>query len=290
MSQNKGNSTLNGSIVSLHVPKNFNFWRTVYSHGWCTLLPFSVNKDTLSLTRVLSLSKGTIIDTTIHESTKGTLSIAIQSPNKLTVIEKEEVKTQIQDCLRLKEDFSPFYQEVRRYPKYRWIARTGTGRMLRAPSVFEDIVKMICTTNCSWSLTVSIVHNLVRELGKHFNDSLKTFPSPEALAGVTETFLRKTIRAGYRAPYLLEFADRIASKKLSIEHWRTCNIPTDELFKQLRSIKGVGAYAAGNLLKLLGRYDYLGLDSWVRGRYYELYHKGHRVSDATIEKRYAPYG
>jgi len=40
------------------------------------------------------------------------------------------------------------------------------------------------------------------------------------------------------------------------------NLTTEALFQELRSIKGVGAYSAGNILKLLGRYDYLGLDSW----------------------------
>ena len=32
--------------------------------------------------------------------------------------------------------------------------------MLRSATVFEDIVKMICTTNCSWSLTKIIINNL----------------------------------------------------------------------------------------------------------------------------------
>ncbi len=60
---------------------------------------------------------------------------------------------------------------------------------------------------------------------------------------------------------------------------------TDILFKKLRSIKGVGEYSAANILKLIGRYDYLGLDSWVRGKYYDLYHDGRKVTDRTIERK-----
>ena len=90
---------------------------------------------------------------------------------------------QIASCLRLTEDFSDFYRETQRYPKYRWIAKAKAGRMLRSPSVFEDMVKMICTTNCSWALTEIMVNNLVEILGKAFDDSNKSFPSPEALAG-----------------------------------------------------------------------------------------------------------
>ena len=162
--------------------------------------------------------------------------------------------------------------------------------MLRSPSVFEDVVKMICTTNCTWALTEIMVNNLVDKLGETFDDSHKSFPSPEALAGTSEKFLRKDIKAGYRSPFLLEFAEKVASGKLDIECLRSSDLSTEELFKELRSIKGVGVYSAGNLLKLLGRYDYLGLDSWSRGKYYELYHQGRAVSDRTIERRYKQLG
>ena len=252
--------------------------------------PFSVDKKNTALNRLLLLSNGNLVYCNISKVVKGKLKIVTQSKNHLVTIERHEVKDQICDCLRLNEDLSEFYREVHRYPRYRWISRMGVGRMLRSPSVFEDVVKMICTTNCSWTLTETMVKNLIGELGKQFNNSIGSFPTPESLAGVTEKFLRNTIRVGYRAPYLLEFAERVASGKLDVESWRSSDQPTSELFKQLRSIKGVGDYAAGSLLKLLGRYDYLGLDSWVRSQYYELFHKGRQVSDTTIEKHYAPYG
>ena len=106
----------------------------------------------------------------------------------------------------------------------------------------------------------------------------------------TESALRTRVKAGYRAPYLLQLARAIESGAVEPERWRDPNIPTDDLYHDVRSIKGVGDYAAGNLLKLLGRYDYLGLDSWVRAQYYKLHHRGRRVKDATIERRYASYG
>jgi 3-methyladenine DNA glycosylase/8-oxoguanine DNA glycosylase len=276
--------------IALDVPENFNFRHTIFSHGWCVLPPFRVDSAGSSLERLLSLSGGGLVQCSVRENGKGKLCATVQSPGPLMENEKREIVFRLRDCLRLDEDLSPFYREVRRYPKYRWIAGSGAGRMLRAPSVFEDVVKMICTTNCSWALTETMIANIVRELGKKFDGMGNSFPAADVLAGVTEAFLRKKIRAGYRAPFLLEFAEKVADGKLDIERWRSPELPAEELFKQLRSIKGVGDYAAGNLLKLLGRYDHLGLDSWVRGRYYELYHKGRRVGDATIEKRYAQYG
>ena len=153
--------------------------------------------------------------------------------------------------------------------------------MFRSASVFEDIVKMMCTTNCSWSLTKSMTANLVGTLGKEWNGD-RTFPTPEALAGVSEKFVRKEIRAGYRSPFLIEFAERVANKSLDVERWRVEPIPTEDLFENLRSIKGIGEYAAGNLLRLLGHYDAMAFDSWVRAEFYKKHKQGRRVLDRTI--------
>ena len=281
---------MNSMIVTYDTPKDFNLWRSVYSHGWCSLLPFSVDKENHALNRILTLADSSLIHCQIKESNDSNITITLHSPSPLTTAQRSEVVRSIASCLRLTEDYSDFYSETRRHPKYRWIAKAKAGRMLRSPSVFEDVVKMICTTNCSWALTEIMVNNLVDTFGKPYDESNNSFPSPEALAGLSETILRKKIKAGYRSPFLLEFAEKVASGKLDVECWRSSGLPTDALFQELRSIKGVGAYSAGNILKLLGRYDYLGLDSWSRAKYYELYHQGRIVKDSTIERRYMQYG
>jgi 3-methyladenine DNA glycosylase/8-oxoguanine DNA glycosylase len=286
----KGIRELKSTIMTVPTPKDFNFWRTVYSHGWCALLPFRVDKEHRVLNRILTLRNGSLVLCRISDQKNSKLAINVQSSSLLSTLHRSEIIRQVSSCLRLTEEFTDFYRETRRYPKYRWIAKANAGRMLRSPSVFEDIVKMICTTNCSWSLTEIMVNNLVEKLGAAFDGSHKSFPSPQALAGTTEEFLRKNIKAGYRSPFLLEFAEKVANGNFDVECWRSSELPTDALFQELRSIKGVGVYSAGNILKLLGRYDYLGLDSWVRAKYYEMYHQGRIVSDRTIERRYMHFG
>lgn len=275
--------------LSITTPPSFSFTCTIYSHGWSALPPFEVDGERHKLARLLEMNDGTLALCSLSGTETG-IAAEIQSNKKLSATHKTEIKTQLRACFRLSEKMQEFYEEARRYKHYRWIPTSGAGRMLRAPTVFEDVVKMICTTNCSWALTESMVGNLTTKLGKHFGDGLHSFPAPEAMAGVTESFMRKTIRTGYRSPYLLELAERVASGKLDLESWRISTLPTDELFKQVKSVKGMGDYAAGNILKLLGRYDYLGLDSWVRGKYYELHRNGRKVSDKTIEKHYKPLG
>ena len=275
--------------IEIKTPPRFSFWRTVYSHGWCALPPFSVDKENGSLSRLFELKDGSLVFCKVKGKPFG-LHVKTRSRKSLTFHQRTQIRDLLSECLRLREDFSAFYKEAQRQPHYRWIPKAGAGRLLRAPSVFEDVVKMICTTNCSWALTEVMVGNLTALLGKSLGDGLSSFPSPASIAGTTEAFLRKNIRSGYRSPYILELASAVARGKLDLEAWRSSTLPTDELFEQVKSVKGMGDYAAGNILKLLGRYDYLGLDSWVRGRFYELHAKGRRVRDTVIEKHYASLG
>jgi N-glycosylase/DNA lyase len=278
-----------GATLRILPPPNFSFWRTVQSHGWFDLPPFAREDGKEILGRLLRLADGSRVACTLF-SGKDSIRVRTSSVTPLDAGQRREIVRQLRSCLRLDEDFSPFHDAARGYPSFRWIARSGAGRLLRAPTVFEDVVKMICTTNCTWALTRIMVTRLVQRLGERFDDSRSTFPLPAALAGTTDRQLRRECTTGYRSPYLLELADHVASGKLAIEEWRTTPLPTAELFQTIRSVKGVGPYAAGNILKLLGRYDYLGLDSWVRGRYAESHTRGRKVKDSTIERAYERFG
>jgi 3-methyladenine DNA glycosylase/8-oxoguanine DNA glycosylase len=277
------------SILTLTTPPGFNFWMTAYSHGWSDLPPFSFNKEEQSLERIFSLDGRSTIACRLSADGP-TLKILASSKAALSKDQKREIRGQVRTCLRLDEDFSEFHAAARRIPRYRWIATSGAGRLLRAPTLFEDIVKMICTTNCTWALTRLMVSNITAEFGESFAGGSHAFPTPEQLANTRESVLRRRCKTGYRAPYLLEFAERVATGTLRVEGWRQSPLPTEELFDSLRTIKGVGPYAAGNILKLIGRYDYLGLDSWVRTKFAELHSSGRRVKDRTIERAYAGLG
>lgn len=260
----------------------------MYSHGWCALPPFKVDKDARQFHLVVPYGDSGYEEVTLRLE-KGTLIASLESKS-LRQERVAEIADRVSSILRFEESLEPFYAEAKKIPRYRWVAKRGAGRMLRCPTVFEDIVKMICTTNCSWALTETMVNALVTKLGARVRGETYSFPTPAAIAVRSESFLRKEIRCGYRAPYLLELSRRIVNGSLDVERWRHSEESTENLFDQLRSVKGVGEYAAGNILKLLGRYDYLGLDSWCRGKFYETYKNGRKVKDATIEKHYAPLG
>ena len=270
-------------------PAGFDFWLTVFSHGWCALPPFAHDPDARTLRRVFALPGGRTAMCTLTGEDGGVRVAAAWSaaPDRVS---RDALAAQVRTCLRMDEDFTEFHREARRYPRYRWIARCGAGRMLRAPTVFEDAVKMICTTNCTWALTTLMVSNLVEAAGVAHPGGGRAFPTPEAVAALSEARLRRTVKAGYRAPFIRSLARRIVRGELEIESWRTSPLTTPELFDAMRDVKGIGPYAAGNLLKLAGRYDELGLDSWVRAQYAALRRGGRRVKDATIARDYAGFG
>lgn len=280
---------MNRTTLTLTPPKNFKFRTLLYSHGWSDLEPFKMGNDGKELRTVISLSPRTHALVVITEA-NATLRLAVESTKALTAGERTTIKRIVQSMCRLDDTLEEFYALCGKEKDLRWIPAIDGGRLLRSATVFEDIVKMICTTNCSWSLTKIIVHHLTTKLGTRVAEGIYSFPSPEKIAEQSERWMRKETSSGYRAPYLLEFAGRVASKTLSVEHLRSARMTTDELYTFLRSIKGVGHYAAGNLLKLLGHYDYLSIDSWIRARFSEIRKHGRKVSDASIEKYYAQYG
>ena len=57
---------------------------------------------------------------------------------------REALTGTLAHMFRLDEDLSAFYDVVREDRDLAWCA-AGAGRMLRAPTVFEDVVKTICT-------------------------------------------------------------------------------------------------------------------------------------------------
>ena len=290
MAKRAGRPPAAAGSLTLAAPDRFSFARTVISHGWCALPPFHLDSGTMVLTRVLRTASGRIIAVDLEgDRSRGadpggdgrsgaTACIRARwSATPLSAGDRESLRAQIARILRLDEDLAPFYGLAARKRGFEWIPRVGAGRLLRSPTVFEDLVKLLCTTNCSWSLTESIVGRLVESLGEPAEGSgrgaerLRAFPTPQAMAGCGERFFASEIRAGYRARALAEVSGKVASGTLDMESWVDPAISLEELSKRILSVHGAGRYTVENLLKLLGRYEGLGLDSWSRAKFARLH-------------------
>lgn len=273
-------------LITIPTPPTFSFKRTVISHGWCELLPFAIDRERWTLTRTLDLGATPPLTVTLSAAKR---SVQINTSRTIGKQATNAVLKQVRHILRLDDDLKPFYRTMSGDPEFAWVSVQGAGRMLRSPTVFEDLVKMICTTNCSWALTEKMVTGLVENLGRKSSNSHRTFPTPEAMALMPEKFYVKEVRAGYRAGYLKELADRVASGELDVESWLTSSLATPALIKEMKGVKGVGDYAAENLLKLLGRYDGLALDSWTRSKFYSVRNNGRKAADKKIARYYSRF-
>jgi N-glycosylase/DNA lyase len=145
--------------------------------------------------------------------------------------------------LRLDDDLSRFYLVAAADPDIAW-ATTGAGRMLRSPTVFEDVIKTICTTNCSWSGTERMVAALVRHLGSPDGRGQHAFPSPGAMAKADPEFYREVARTGYRGAYLQAVARQVFEGRLDLENLTDPGLTDTEAEARLLTLPGGGAMAS----------------------------------------------
>jgi len=277
----------------LKLPQKFSFKSTVFSHGWADLDPFSIGSDHASLSCSLLTGRGNVYN--LHITHADNVTLKIRALPEVSADDRRDVQSRVQRMFRLDEDYHSFYQLADKSARFSWIVTHRAGRLLRSADLWEDMVKMLCTTNCTWRLTQIMTENMVQKLGRPVpvksNPPLKNaFPDARSLASVDEPFLRNEIKMGYRAPYLLEFARRVASQALDLKKFEDRGIATPELYKSLRDVKGFGDYAVSNLLKLLGRYDYLGADSWSRQKFAQKHNKGKPCDDKKIISYYKKFG
>jgi len=273
---------------TLPTPTSFSLPAVVRSHGWIQMTPFNETPDH-GLSYTIRLNTGKVLRFEVH--TIGD-TLRVDSTDLLTETEQTELSHLITWMLDLDQDFTEFYALARQEPKLVKMVERQAGRVLRSPTLFEDVIRTILTTNTLWKHTL----RMCRELTTRYGDpspcepDLHAFPTPERLAQVDDPTLREECRMGYRAPYVNELAIRVASGELDLEALKTKPLSTLELRKELMTIKGVGGYAAANLLMLLGRYDYVPVDSWALKVVSNEFFAGEKVTPKQVLETFSPWG
>jgi 3-methyladenine DNA glycosylase/8-oxoguanine DNA glycosylase len=218
--------------------------------------------------------------------------LRVDSTEILTDSEQVELISVITWMLDLDQDFSEFYELARTEPKLARMVERKAGRVLRSPTLFEDVIRTILTTNTLWKHTLRMCRELTTRYGEPLScePELHSFPTPQRLAQVDEAELREQCRMGYRAPYVTELAQRVTSGALDLELYKSSTLTTPELRKELMTIKGVGGYAAANLLMLLGRYDYVPVDSWALNVVSTEFFGGEKITPKQVLQTFERWG
>jgi 3-methyladenine DNA glycosylase/8-oxoguanine DNA glycosylase len=263
------------------------FARTIASHGVAELAPNRLDLEAQVLETTLPIPRGA--RTIRLTERRGKLRIDALADN-VGERARDALTTTVSHMFRLDDDLSGFYALVEQDDELSWCA-LGAGRMLRSPSLFDDVVKTICTTNTAWSGTRKMTAALVDNLGVKAPGGARTFPTAAAMAEVDESFYRDIVRAGYRGPYLKTLATDVAEGRIDLEQMNDQGLPDEEVAARLLALPGVGPYAAAHvMLTSLGRYSRLVLDSWTRPTYAKLAGARRALKDTTIERRFKRYG
>jgi N-glycosylase/DNA lyase len=263
--------------------------RTFLSHGVADLPPGRVDEDAGAYVTTLALRAARPRTVRIVSGRPGFALVEVQG-RALGARAEREVESAVRAILNLEEDLSGFYALVDGDPDLAWAAR-GAGRMLRTPTVFEAVVKTVCTTNCTWSATIRMVTALVEHLGEPAaSGGGCAFPTPGAMAAADDEFYRAVVRAGYRGAYLRAIAAGVADGSIELEELGdpSDDVSDDEVARRLLALPGIGPYGTAHMMMLLGRHSRLILDSWTRPKYARV--KGRKATDAQIERRFRRYG
>ncbi|MBR3818819.1 MAG: DNA-3-methyladenine glycosylase 2 family protein [Clostridia bacterium] len=163
----------------------------------------------------------------------------------------------------------------RRFTADRYLAEavdTCYGIRLLRQEPWEAICSFIISQNNNIPRIKGIIDRLCRLLGEPLGNDDYSFPSAQKIAEVGIEALAP-IRAGFRAKYIIDAAEKVANGEIDIEKIYALTI--DEGRDELIKIKGVGEKVAQcSLLYGFGKVDAFPVDVWVKRIMSELYPDG----------------
>lgn len=272
--------------IAIPVEPPFDLRLCLFGHGWVALAPHRFDEATRTFATVLRLGNQ-VVDATLRQSRPDRLRLQIDGRNRPTAAVARSAAKRIAHMLRLDDDLSAFHERCRAEPRLQWAARRGAGRLLRSASVFEDLMKLLFTTNTTWSGTEAMTRNLIAAAGSPAPSGARAFPTPKQCLR-DAAFYRDVVRTGYRAEAAVALAQAFVDGTLTDATFLRPQ-PVDELWRRLVSLRGFGPYAAGQAMRLCGHYEHLALDSWCRARLAQMAGTKRPPSDRAIERRYARF-
>jgi 3-methyladenine DNA glycosylase/8-oxoguanine DNA glycosylase len=277
--------------LRLAVPPHFSFESTVESHGWYLLAPFRWDRKQSVLRRPEAI--GDEVFDLEFRFRRGALEVSVAagaSPAGRAGALAATLRQRITRMFQLHVDTSEFIMLAAHSEAHRWVVDARFGRLLCGSTLFEDVVKIITTTNTTWNQTKRMVELIVTKCGKRSPLGHSAFPMPQDVARFSAEELKTDCRLGYRAKTIHALATGIASGTINLDAISDPSQSTDGLFLSYRTLPGIGPYGAAHLLAMDGRHDFIAVDTEFRRFVRETYHRGRRIADKSMVRRYARWG
>lgn len=239
--------------LTLATPSDFNFNATIKSHGWYQLAPNIYDDTSQTLKRPYLLDNGKCVTLLITDGKSQIINIVVTGVAIISSKDRNNILRAVERIFNLKQRLIPFYKTMSKTEGYEWVTERKSARLLASATIWEDLAKTLLTTNTSWKNTQKMVAQLVA-LDKH-----GIFPSPQDITALLPDEFADKVGIGYRAPYLYEASQRIASGEIDLAQWET--LDSDALYKAIIGLAGFGDYATGTLMRLMGHFDKLAIDT-----------------------------
>jgi hypothetical protein len=268
-------------------PENYDLYMTCHSHGWKNLAPFSWDDKTGTLHFSLVIDKSSM-DIECRQ-VRSKIECRILAHKKLSASRLNTAGKMIHRSLCLGVDTRPLMEKAERVaPEFGALVRKGAGRLLRAPTLWEDAAKTLFTTNCTWALTQKMCRALCREdFVPPTPSGACPFPHPQTLTAYLPEQLKKLAPVGYRARYLTALAERF-KKDPYLENLESDGHDYLAADRIVRSFQGFADYGCAHLLVLAGYFDRVPVDTTV----VSFLKKNYRVRKplSFIERHYRKWG
>lgn len=202
----------------------------------------------------------------------------------------------LKDYLQVDVDLEAILRQLPEEPLLAEAIQTHRGLRLLRQDPWECLASFILSS------TKQIVHikQIVEQLCSRYGDpvdtpegpSAYTFPTPDRIAALTEPSLR-ALGMGFRAPYLLEAAQRVDSGRLNLKQLRVRTLPKARA--ALMELPGVGRKIADCILLFaLGFSEAFPVDVWVMRALRSAWFPNEKVSLPRLisfsEAHFGPYG
>lgn len=253
--------------IQLDVPSDYVLARDVCSYGYFLLEPNHWNPDAGAFRTTLDLGgRAVTVRIAQGDADAATRSftklrgkpLSIHADAKLNAAERATLTERLTRQLDLSTSSATIREFHKRDPRFK---KSGRGRLMRSPTLFEDVIKTVTSCNVQWPSTIIMNRRLCETLGTRSASGLHAFPAPEKLARVRPATLRARCRVGYRDARIIELARMFARGEIDPAKIEDPTRPDDDLLDELLDWPGVGPYAAANIFQLLRRFDRLPLDT-----------------------------
>lgn len=288
---------LQSQTKSIPIPREFSLKATALSHGWHECAPMSWCEGG-GCFQVIERVDGEPFRVSAVENGRGENSPKLKVRVEGKHLDDAVVGVLIErmrTALAVDRDLRDFYELCETHPRLGVVPKIGGGRLLRSASMFENIIKFLCSTNVNWTQAVKMINRLA-QLGPHPTHfrSLNCWPSPKEILRAGEAYLKEICRVGYRAEPILIFCKSVDGGRFDPDDLARQaideGVSTDDLVKQLKEIKGIGPASAHGLLSMMGRYDHVSIDSATIAHAAAVHFAGRKPTPREVMKVYEPYG